>query len=156
MNKRNLIVGSDFESDTLLEHVLNPKTRVGAGTPVDDPLGDYTQQVFQRAEAVSKGSFRVLTEKTRPLIGGRERSLPVPEGKHPILYFLSAAREIDVLFIYCANAGWFLGEGPGLRLVQLPPELDVEATFGITVLSQGSMDANRLAMRHTSLEANKR
>jgi molybdate transport system substrate-binding protein len=61
------------------------------------------------------------------------------------VYFLADAREIDVFFMYCSNASHIVGDDSALRLIPLPAELDVAATFGLTVLSLGSVEANRLA-----------
>ena len=100
---------------------------------------------FARAEDVQGGSFEILSQKARPLFGGRGRALPVPEGRHPIVYFRAESRDVDIFFVYCANTRSVLEVGPQLRLLPLPPELDVPATFGLAVLSQGSVQANRLA-----------
>jgi hypothetical protein len=108
-------------------------------------LGDYTWQVFRRAEEAQAGSFEILNQKARQLFGGRERTLPLPEGRHPITYFLAESRDVDVFFVYCANTGSILEAEPRLRLLPLPSQLEVTATFGLTVLSQGSTEANRFA-----------
>ncbi|MDQ2741248.1 MAG: substrate-binding domain-containing protein [Chloroflexota bacterium] len=98
------------------------------------------------------GSFEVLAEKARPLFGGREQTLPAPVGQHPIIYFLIGARQVDVFFVYCANAGPMQAAEPQLRVVPLPPELDVTATFGLTVMSQEIADVSRLALTILSLD----
>lgn len=70
--------GQTAGQSNLLDVLLDPATRIGTSTPVADPLGDYTQRVFQKADAIVPGAEATLEAKAAQLVGGNP-STPGPD-----------------------------------------------------------------------------
>jgi molybdate transport system substrate-binding protein len=78
--------------------MLDTKIKVGAATPVADPLGDYTEEVFANAERQHAGAKKILDAKAIRLVGGRDAS-KVPAGRDSTGYFLPVfALKASILF----------------------------------------------------------
>ncbi len=99
-----VVTSADRALDTanLVETLLKPEIRIGTSTPVSDPSGDYTWEVFHRIEAARPGAFKTLSEKARQLIGG-PASAPAVNGRSPLLAALDE-RRIDLFIYYCSGA----------------------------------------------------
>jgi molybdate transport system substrate-binding protein len=115
----------------LFDRMLDPKTvGIGTSTPKVDPGGDYAWMVFARAEQARPGAQKILESKARQLAGGKHNP-PVPAGRDASLYFFEE-HQIDISLGYCSSRQ----TTPDLRLttVELPPELRVNADYGLSVL----------------------
>jgi len=120
-------------STTLLATLLRPDIRVGTSTPVADPSGDYAWELFRRAEAVQPGAFAVLDAKALQLTGGAQSPKP-PAGRGTYAWVMEQG-QADVFLTYCTNAIASQRELPRLQVVQVPPELQVGAAYGVSVRS---------------------
>ncbi len=118
-----------INSDNVLDVLLDMKIRIGTSTPGADPSGDYAWQVFRRAEAQRPGTFAVLTAKARQLTGGPNS--PPPPANQNVYAALVVNGAADVFLTYRTNAALAIAEQPGLRMVDLPDELAVDATYGV-------------------------
>jgi molybdate transport system substrate-binding protein len=116
--------GLSVTPDNLLNELLNPQIKVGTSTPLSDPLGDYTEQVFQKADALEPGSLQTLDAKAERLVGGAD-SLPVPSGKNNVAYFLEDTKQADIFLAYYTSGLSALQAAPDLQLVPLPDNLAV-------------------------------
>ena len=125
--------------DTLLATILRPDVRLGTSTPKADPSGDYAWALFRKAEAVRAGSYALLDAKALKLTGGADSPKP-PEGRGTYAWVMDEG-QADVFLTYCTNAVASQREVPRLKIVQVPPELQVGAAYGLTVRS----DAPRIA-----------
>jgi molybdate transport system substrate-binding protein len=114
----------------LLDGLLDPAIKLGTSAPNSDPLGDYTWQMFKKAEAVKAGSEAVLTGKARVLIGG---GLPAPAGQDPVAAALNE-RTVDVFLAYCSARGRLDRQVAGLTVTALPESLRVGPEYGIALL----------------------
>lgn len=136
--------GLSVTPDNLLDELLNPQIKVGTSTPLSDPLGDYTEQVFQKADVLRPGSFQTLDAKALRLVGGAD-SPPVPSGKNNVAYFLEDTKQADIFLAYYTSGLSALQAAPDLQLVPLPDTLAVSAPYGLTVLKGASPYGQELA-----------
>ena len=118
----------------LLATILNPSVRVGTSTPIYDPLGDYTEQVFADADALDPGAKATLDAKAQRLVAG-PTSPTVPAGQNSVVYFLDTTNATDVFFQYYTSAIAAVALDPSLAIVDLPGNLAVSAEYGETVIS---------------------
>ncbi|WP_414441709.1 substrate-binding domain-containing protein [Burkholderia sp. 22PA0106] len=121
----------------LLDTLLNPAVKIGTSTPHADPGGDYAWQLFEKAGAVRPGATAVLEAKAQQLVGGRTAP-DVPAGRNPVKYFMQTHR-VDVFVGYCSSHD--TKPDPALDQVELPPELAIQADYGMTVLAGRHDDA---------------
>ena len=129
---------------TLLDVLLDPAVRVGSSTPKNDPSGDYTWLMFEKAEKLRPGAFQLLSGKALKLVGGA--GAPPPPRDRSVYAQLMAENKADVFITYCTNAIIAEREVPGLRIVQLPEALAVGGNYGLTVLRGAGAGAERFAL----------
>jgi molybdate transport system substrate-binding protein len=135
---------SALDSDSLVETLLKPEVRIGTSTPVSDPAGDYTWELFHRIDARRPGAFGTLSKKARQLFGGPATTTPV-NGRPRLLVALDD-HEIDLFIYYCSGAREIVKASPKYKSVALPPELAVGPEYGLTVSRKASPDAADFAM----------
>lgn len=116
---------------TLLATLLRKDVRVGTSTPQADPSGDYAWALFRKAEAVQPGAYAALDAKALKLTGGPDSPAP-PAGQTTYAWLMDSG-QADVFLTYCTNAVAAQRERPRLKVVQMPPELQVGAAYGLTV-----------------------
>src|SRR5262245_43408676 len=115
----------------LLDTLLDPNIRVGTAAAVSDPLGDYTLQMFKRAEAIKPGSAATLTSKAQVLIGGPNQP---PAGQDLVATALRD-RTVDVFLAYCSGRSRLEGQVPALTMTALPDALRVGPEYGVALLT---------------------
>jgi molybdate transport system substrate-binding protein len=116
---------------TLLPTMLRADVRVGTSTPRADPSGDYAWALFRKADAVQAGAYAMLDAKALKLTGGADSPKP-PPGRGTYAWVMDQG-QADVFLTYCTNAVAAQKEVPRLKIVQVPPELQVGAAYGLTV-----------------------
>lgn len=136
--------GSTVSQSNLLRVLLDPSTRIGTSTPVADPLGDYTQQIFEKADTVTAGAAATLESKRDELIANPSAPT-VPAGANSLVYFLDTTQTVDIFLTYATSAVQATALDPTLKIVFLPLNLTVPAPFGLTVFNGASQDAQRFA-----------
>jgi ABC-type molybdate transport system substrate-binding protein len=140
--------GFGLTTANLFDRMLDPKTvGIGTSTPKADPGGDYAWIVFARAEHARPGAGKILEGKARQLVGGTHNP-PVPPGKDAMTYFFEQ-HQIDISLGYCSSRQ--TTPDPHFTTVELPPELAVNADYGLSVL--GHEAALRFALFLLSPEA---
>ncbi len=139
--------------ETLLATLLNDGVRVGTSTPKADPSGDYAWELFKRAEKIQTGSFDKLSGKALQLTGGPD-SPKAPEGKNQYGWVMNENRA-DVFLTYCTNAVLAGKQVPELKIVQIRPDLNVGADYGLIVRKGAPEKAWQLAMFILSPEGRK-
>jgi molybdate transport system substrate-binding protein len=133
----------------LFDRLLDPKmVGIGTSTPKADPGGDYAWMVFARAEQARPGAGKILEVKARQLVGGKHNP-PVPPGQDAMAYFFEQ-HTIDISLGYCSSRN--ITPDPNFTTVELPPELAVNADYGLSVLGHREA-ALRLALFVMSPEA---
>lgn len=117
--------------DDALDLLLDPRLRLGVSTPGADPSGDHALELFRAADRVTPGAGCILAAKAMRLTGGPHLAT-APAGRNLYAWVLALNRA-DLFLTYRTNALAAQDESPGLRLIELPPELAVEAEYGLTV-----------------------
>jgi len=126
----------------LLDTLLDPAIRVGTAAPVADPLGDYTIQMFARADHVKPGSAAILTAKARILIGGANQP---PAGQDLVASALND-RTVDVFLAYCSGRSRLEGQVAGLTITPLPDALRVGPEYGVALVAGARPQAAALVL----------
>lgn len=128
----------DVTPETLLDVICDPTVKIIAPAPAVDSTGYYVQELYKLAEAVRPGSYRLLNEKTQTL---DVKNLPlIPPGKNVLAVFFEQGMA-DLFFVYCNSAAQAVQEAPTLKYTDIPRELTVPVSYGITLLNRG----NRIA-----------
>jgi ABC-type molybdate transport system substrate-binding protein len=133
--------GVDVTTETLLDRMLEPATKLGTSTPKADPSGDYAWKLFEKADAQRPGALRVLDAKALQLTGGP--SSPAPPPDRSIYGVMVAERKADVFLTYCTNAKQAAAEVPGARVVAVPEALAVGADYGMATIGEATPAATR-------------
>ena len=141
-----IVTDADRELDTgnLVETLLKPAIRIGTSTPVSDPAGDYTWEMFHKIDALRPGAFEILSGKAQQLDGSAATATLV-NGRPRMLVALDD-RQIDLFISYCSGARAIVKASSKYKSVELPPELAVGAEYGLTVSRKASPDAADFAM----------
>ncbi|MBW4567465.1 MAG: molybdate ABC transporter substrate-binding protein [Tolypothrix carrinoi HA7290-LM1] len=130
-------------SDNLLDQLLNPQIKLGTAVPVGDPLGDYTQEIFRKADQIKPGSFQILDTKAVRLTGTLPPDRNSPGGS--IVYYLEDTNQADIYPVYYTSALSAVEISPNLQIVPLPDNLAVKANYGLTVLKDANPYGEKLA-----------
>lgn len=136
--------GRPLEPGNLIETLLKPEIRIGTSTPVSDPAGDYTWEMFHKVEAQKPGAFGTLSQKAQQLFGGPTTTAPV-NGRPRLLVALDD-HDIDLFIYYCSGAQQIVRESSQYKSVALPPELTVGPEYGLTVSRKAQPGAGDFAM----------
>ncbi|MGI9132490.1 MAG: molybdate ABC transporter substrate-binding protein [Rhodoferax sp.] len=128
---------------TLLATLLRSDVRLGTSTPKSDPSGDYTWSLFEKAEALQAGAYQTLAGKAQKLAGAADSAKP-PNDRSVYAWIMESA-QVDVFITYCTNAVAAQIEVPRLKVVQMPPELQVGAAYGMTLREPAPSAASRFA-----------
>ena len=126
---------------TLLATMLRPEIRVGTSTPKADPSGDYAWALFRRAEVLQPGAYALLDAKALKLTGGADSPRP-PPGRSTYAWIMGEG-QADMFLTYCTNAVAAQREVPGLKIINVPPDLQVAARYGVAA-RQGDAAAAQL------------
>jgi molybdate transport system substrate-binding protein len=143
--------GRQLDAGNLVETLLKPEIKVGTSTPVSDPAGDYTWEMFRKVDTLRPGAFDALSTKAQQLFGGPNTTAPV-NGRPRLLVALDD-REIDLFIYYCSGAQQIVRESSKYKSVALPPELSVGPEYGLTVSRQASPQTSDFAMYLLSPQA---
>lgn len=133
-----------LDTGNLIETLLNPEIRIGTSTPVSDPAGDYTWEMFHKIDGVRPGAFRMLSNKAQQLFGGPATITPV-NGRPRLLVALDD-RQIDLFVYYCSGAREIVKASPNYKSIGLPPEVSVGPEYGLTVSRKATPEAAGFAM----------
>jgi molybdate transport system substrate-binding protein len=136
--------GSPVDTGNLVDTLLKPGTKIGTSTPVADPAGDYTWEMFRKVDAMRAGAFDTLSKKAQQLIGGPAAPASV-NGRSPLLVALDD-RRIDLFVIYCSSAQQIVRESSKYKSLALPPELSVGPEYGLTVSRKAAAGAADFAI----------
>jgi ABC-type molybdate transport system substrate-binding protein len=87
--------------------------------------------LFRKADTVRAGAFATLDRKALQLTGGAN-SPKAPPGRGTYAWVMDE-RQADVFLTYCTNAVAAQAEVPRLKIVAVPPALQVGADYGLTL-----------------------
>lgn len=135
----------------LLDTMLRRDVRLGTSTPGADPSGDYAWEVFRKAEALHPGAYVALSAKALKLTGASHSPKPPPG--HSTYAWVMEQGQADVFLTYCTNAIAVLRAVPRMKIVSLPPAMQVGAAYGLTVRNSAPPGARQFADYLLSAEA---
>jgi molybdenum ABC transporter molybdate-binding protein len=135
---------SPLDTGNLVDTLLKPDVGIGTSTPVADPAGDYTWEMFRRVDAMRPAAFDALSKKAQQLVGGPATSAAV-NGRSPLLVALDD-HKINLFVTYCSGAQQIARDSAKYKSVALPPELSVGPEYGLTVSRKAIADAADFAM----------
>jgi molybdate transport system substrate-binding protein len=135
--------GLEVDSGNLIEHLLDPRIKLGTSTPQSDPSGDYAFAVFGKLDALRAGAGATLERKALKLAGGADSAVP-PAGRVPYGWHIAEGRA-DIFLVYRTAAAEAQQQYFGQQIVKLPPALAVGAEYGLTVIAGAPPAAQQFA-----------
>jgi molybdate transport system substrate-binding protein len=133
-----------FETGNLVDTMLRPEIKIGTSTPVSDPAGDYTWEMFRKIDATHPGAFDTLSKKAQQIFGGP--ASPAPVNGRPFFLVALDEHRIDLLVTYCSGTQQIVHDVPAYRSVALPPDLSGGPEYGLTVSHKAAAAAADVAM----------
>ncbi len=130
--------GLKVTTETLLTTMLEPSVKIGTSTPKYDPAGDYAWELFKKADLLRPGS-RATLEAKAVKIGNVPGSLAIPASVTNAVAWLFQEKRADIFLSYCTSAP--AAESAGITILSLPPALQVEARYGLTILTSANKEA---------------
>ena len=118
------------KAGSALDLMLEPAYKLGTSTPGADPGGDYSWQVFERAEKLMPGAKASLENKARCLVGGPGQKFD--PYIHPVSKVLLDG-QADLFLGYRTTARQVLAQLPGTSSLELPQTLQVQAQYGMVL-----------------------
>lgn len=142
-NRLCVLANPEVQGRDVLALLLDERTRVGMSTPKADPAGDYAWAMFGKAESLQTGATQRLRDKALQLTGGPQ-SAQAPSGRNPYAWVMSQG-QVDVFVTYCTNAKAALQDTPSLHILPVPQALQVSASYGMTLRTGASVEAQQFA-----------
>jgi ABC-type molybdate transport system substrate-binding protein len=133
-----------IDAGNLIETLLRPDIRIGTSTPVSDPAGDYTWEMFHRIDTGRPGAFETLSKKAQQIFGGPATTAPVNGRSQPLAALED--HQIDLLVYYCSGAQQIVRDSSKYKSIALPPELSVGPEYELTVSRKAQPGAADFAM----------
>lgn len=125
------------------EIMLDPAVRLITAIPVLDSAGDYAEATFAKLDARRPGSKAALDAKALRLFANRD--VVVPAGADPGAYLLVTANRGDAFLSWCTAAASSVKTNPAqLRSLDLPPDIVVNANYGLTLRNGAPVEAGIL------------
>jgi ABC-type molybdate transport system substrate-binding protein len=133
-----------LEPNNLVETLLKPEIRFGTSTPISDPAGDYTWEMFHKIDALKPGAFGTLSQKALQLFGGPTTTALVNGRPRPLVALDN--HDVDLFIYYCSGAQQIVRESGKYKSVALPHELFVGPEYGLTLSRKAQPAAVDFAM----------
>ena len=120
----------EYQAYSSVEILLNKRLKIGSSTPIFDPSGDYTWQLFDVIEQHFPCEGKRLKQQTKQLVGGKTTP-QIPADILPSRYFIETG-VVDV-FIGYAHYGQRVGTGFCQKL--FAPPFQMIAQYGAARLT---------------------
>ena len=122
-----------YKNRETLDMLLDPHLRLATSTPIADPGGDYTWQLFDLVEKRYPKQGEYLKRRALQLVGG-EKSI-VPKGEIAAEYLLKQGYA-DVMVGYANYQAYLRHRGLCCHL--FPPEWNIKAIYAAAQLNENS------------------
>jgi molybdate transport system substrate-binding protein len=122
---------------TVLALLLKRDIKIGTSSPASDPGGAYAWAMFKKADIAKPGSGAMLEAKALKT-GSPQGPLAVPPDAKNATVWLFEHKKLDAFLSYCTNGHTAAEQLPGIKTVELPPELAITADYGLTVLKNAN------------------
>ena len=133
-----------LDTATLVETLLKPDIKIGTSTPVSDPAGDYTWEMFRKVDAMHPGAFDALSKRAQQLFGGPNTTTTVNGRPRPLVAL--DEHQIDLFIYYCSGAQQIARESAAYKSISLAAELVVGPEYGLTVSHKAQTGAAEFAI----------
>lgn len=135
------------DADSWLSLLQRPSLRLATSTPLSDPSGDYTWQMFAALERRYPGLGDDLRQRAKTLVGGPD-SLALPESALAAHWLLS--NDYADLFIGYASYAPRLMAIPALKVFDIPAAANVLARYGYAVCQPAAQPLARFLTSPTA------
>ena len=125
----------EFQRDTL-ELLFDDQYRLATSTPVCDPCGDYTWQLFDLIEKDYPEQGKRLKSKALKLVGGTENQVVIPPGEMASHYLLK--NDYADMMLGYAHYQTRL-EKTGLLCHTLPSEYNIRAEYVLAAINNTAL-----------------
>jgi molybdate transport system substrate-binding protein len=129
--------------ETILDRLLAPNVRIGVSPPKVDPLGDYTERLFDVADTLRPGSAATL--RARAVVLDTPPGSPPPKSGDTDADAILNGR-VDASIVYCSGKDRYARLLPNAKLVTFPPRLQIGPEYGLAVLKDARPGAEMLAL----------
>lgn len=116
-----------------LDLLRDPHLRLATSTPLSDPSGDYTWQLFDRIEATHPGEGTALKQRAMPLVGGPQ-STAIPAGELAASWLLNT-KQAETFIGYQSYAP-LLKEKGNLVTLSIPAPWQITADYAFAVCQE--------------------
>jgi molybdate transport system substrate-binding protein len=130
-------------TENALDKMLAQGVRIGVSPPKVDPLGDYTERLFDVAETLRAGSAAALRGRA-VVLDNPPGSPPLKSGDTDTDAILDG--RIDAAIVYCSGRDRYARLLPDATLVSFPPRLQVGPEYALAVLKDARPEAQMLAL----------
>jgi molybdate transport system substrate-binding protein len=117
-------------TESALDKMLAPGVRIGVSPPKVDPLGDYTERLFDAAETLRTGSAAAL--RARAVVLDNPPGSPPPKSGDTDTDAILDGR-VDAAIVYCSGRDRYARLLPDATLVSFPPRLQVGPEYALAV-----------------------
>ncbi|BBR58683.1 MULTISPECIES: substrate-binding domain-containing protein [unclassified Klebsiella] len=114
---------------TWRELLADETLRLATSTPLCDPSGDYTWQLFERIASCYPALGNALKQRAMPLVGGRH-SLALPNGAMASQWLIDEG--VADLFIGYAHYATALENQSNVRCVVIPEPWNIHCEYYLT------------------------
>ncbi|MGB9095934.1 substrate-binding domain-containing protein [Erwinia sp.] len=118
-----------------LDLLLDPTLRLATSTPLSDPSGDYTWQLFERIEATHPGKGNALKKRAMTLVGGPQ-SAAIPPGELAASWLLSSGQA--EMFIGYQSYAPLLKAGGEVVTIAIPAPWQIKAEYGFALCQESA------------------
>jgi ABC-type molybdate transport system substrate-binding protein len=139
-------------TQSALDKLVDPRVHIGISPPKIDPLGDYTERLFQRIDQLRPGNGAAIQART--VILDTPPGTPPPRSGDADVDAILDGR-VDVAIVYCSSRDRYARLLPDAAIVQLPSELQVGPEYALAVLKDAHPAAQLLALTILSPEGQK-
>jgi molybdate transport system substrate-binding protein len=130
-------------TESALDKMLAQGVRIGVSPPKVDPLGDYTERLFDLAETLLTGSAAALRARA-VVLDNPPGSPPLKSGDTDTDAILDG--RVDAAIVYCSGRDRYARLLPDATLVSFPPRLQVGPEYALAVLKDARPGAQMLAL----------
>jgi molybdate transport system substrate-binding protein len=134
-------------SANFVEKMLGGAVKLGTSTPLADPSGDYTWQMFRLIERARAGAFALLDAKAKKIVGGTTN----PSDADPVASAFGRG-DINVMIGYCSGAEQRRRAAANLQVLPIPEPFATGPEYGLAMLSPDKLAAVKLAFAILSQE----
>lgn len=113
-----------------LNLLSDPALRIATSTPLSDPSGDYTWELFDRIEQYHKGTGHSLKQRALQLVGGPD-SPTIPPGMLAASWILNS-NQADIFIGYKSYAP-LISQEMGIVTLEIPEPYQIRADYALAV-----------------------